>query len=193
MDPLVGACQIRWPRIARWTSVLALAGAVVGVAASASAQGVDPFRQVRLLRLANDELRIEWRAAVYETGGAFLVSRGAPAGPRRLVAQVAPDAGARYRVTDSADPGAWIYELRYRDARGRERILATIELNLDELDRGTAAAASRPGPGSAAVGTVDAGSWTAPAPFPIAVAADDGLPVVLRGRPPTPPPRAHTS
>jgi hypothetical protein len=192
MDPRVRLCDARWPRIARWTCVLALAGAALGGATTASAQGVEPFRQIRLVRVANDDLRIEWRAAVHETGGEFLVSRGAPAGPRRLVARVAPDPRARYRVTDSADPGAWIYELRYRDARGRERILATIELNLDELERGTAAAASRPGLGSVAVRTDAAAIWTAPAPFPIAVTADDGLPVALRGRPPTPPPRAHT-
>jgi hypothetical protein len=146
---------------------------------------------MRLVRLANDELRIEWRAAVRESGGEFLLSRAAPAGPRRLVARVTPGQGLRYRVTDSADPGAWIYELRYRDARGRERILAAIELNLDELERGTAAAASRAGLGPAAVGPV-AGDVTAPVAFPIAVSADDGLPIALRGRPPTPPPRAHT-
>jgi hypothetical protein len=147
---------------------------------------------MRLVRLANDDLRIEWRAAVHETGGEFLVSRAAPAGPRQLVARVVPGQRSRYRVTDSADPGAWIYELRYRDARGRERILATIELNLDELERGTAATASRLGLGPAALGPAGAGFAEAPAPFPIAVSADDGLEVALRGRPPTPPPRAHT-
>ncbi|MET0551544.1 MAG: hypothetical protein ABW221_00805 [Vicinamibacteria bacterium] len=183
---------MRWPRIARWTSVLAVAAASLGSAALASAHGTDPFRQIRLVRAANDDIRIEWRAAVYETGGEFLVSRGAPAGPRRLVARVAPGPRVRYRVSDAAEPGAWVYELRYRDARGRERILATIELNLDELERGTAAAVSRPGLGSVAVQTDAAGPWTAPAPFPIAVTADDGLPVALRGRPPTPPPRANT-
>ena len=182
---------MRWPRIARWASALALAGAALGVT-PASAQGTEPFRQIRLVRVANDDLRIEWRAAVYETGGEFLVSRGAPAGPRRLVARVAPGARVRYQVTDSADPGAWVYELRYRDARGRERILATIELNLDELERGAATAASRAGLGTVAVRTDAAAAWTAPAPFPIAATADDGLPKAVRGQPPTPPPRAHT-
>jgi hypothetical protein len=169
-----------------------LAGAAAGGAATASAQGLEPFRQMRLVRLASDELRIEWRAAVRETGGVFLVSRAAPAGPRQLVARVPPGPGARYRVMDSADPGAWIYELRYRDARGRERILATIELNLDELERGTATAASRAGLGPTAVGASAVGFGGGRAPFPIAVSADDGLEVALRGRPPTPPPRAHT-
>jgi hypothetical protein len=192
MDLGLGSCAARWPQIARWTSVLVVTAASLGGATTASALGADPFRQLRLVRAANDDLRIEWRAAVRETGGLFLVSRGAPAGPRRLVARVAPSASVRYRVTDSAEPGAWVYELRYRDARGRERILATIELNLDELERGTAAAVSRPGLGSVAVRTEAAGLETAPAPFPIAVTADDGLPVALRGRPPTPPPRANT-
>jgi len=169
-----------------------LAGAAAGGAATASAQDLAPFRQMRLVRLANDDLRIEWRAAVRETGGVFLVSRAAPAGPRQLVARVEAGAVSRYRVMDSADPGAWIYELRYRDARGRERILATIELNLDELERGTATAASRAGLGPAAQDTGTEGFGSGPAPVPIAVAAEDGLPRAVRGRPPTPPPRAET-
>lgn len=189
MDPRVRPCGAGRSRIVRWASVLVLAGASV---ATASAQDRTPFRQMRLVRLPNDDLRIEWRAAVHETGGEFLVSRAAPAGPRQLVARVAPGQGLRYRVTDSAEPGAWIYELRYRDARGRERILAAIELNLDELERGTAAEGSRPGLGPAAVGSRAAAFAAAPVPRPIAVSADDGLPIALRGRPPTPPPRAHT-
>jgi hypothetical protein len=191
MEPRIRPCEARWPQIARWASALALAAAALG-GTPASAQGTEPFRQIRLVRAANDDLRIEWRAAVHETGGEFLVSRGMPAGPRRLVARVPPGPRVRYQVTDSADPGAWVYELRYRDARGRERILATIELNLDELERGTAAAAARAGLGSVAVRTDAVAAWTAPAPLPIAVTADDGLPRALRGRPPTPPPRAHT-
>lgn len=191
MDPRVGPCPARRPRIARWTSVLAISGLAATGAATASAAGLEPFRQVRLVRVANDSLRIEWRAAVRETGGAFVLSRSQPAGARLLVARVLPVSAARYRVTDSAEPGAWIYELRYRDARGRERLLAVVELNLDELERGTAAASFRSGLGPAAVSTEAAASGAVPAPFPIAVADDDGLPIVLRGRPPTPPPRAH--
>jgi hypothetical protein len=190
MDPRVGACQVRWPRIACRIALLALAGTAICGAASASPQG-DPFRQIRLVKLPNDDLRIEWRAAVYETGGSFLLSRGAPASPRRLVARVAPGTQRQYRVTDSVEPGAWVYELRYRDARGREIILATIELNLDELERGPVAAAPRPGLDTVPVGTDATGFGAVPASLPIAVSADDGLPIALRGRPPTPPPRAH--
>lgn len=184
--------RARAPWIARWTCVLALAGAAAGAATTASAHGIEPFRQMRLVRLANDELRIEWRATVHETGGTFLLSRAMPAGPRQLVARVVPGPVSRYRVTDAAAPGAWVYELRYRDARGRERILAAIELNLDELERGTATAGSRPGLGPTALGASVARLGSARAAFPIAVSADDGLEVALRGRPPTPPPRAHT-
>lgn len=178
-------------RLPRWTYVLALAGAALGGSVPASADTRDPIRQIRLARLANDDLRIEWHASVSETGGEFLLTRSTPAGPRRLLARLTPGPENRYRVTDTADPGAWVYELRYRDARGRELVLATVELNLDELERGTAAASARAGLGSVAAIAGAEAFHAAPSRSSLTSSADDGLTNAHRGRPPTPPPRAH--
>jgi hypothetical protein len=168
---------------------LALAGAALG--GTASADTAAPFRQMRLVRSPSDDLRIEWRARVHETGGEFLVVTGAPTGPRRLVARLPPDPRARYRVTDSAAaPGARVYELRYRDSHGRERLLASIELDLEAMERGPAAASARALLFAHVVVSGAAGFLPAPSPSPTAVSAADPIPLGVRGRPPTPPPRA---
>jgi hypothetical protein len=170
-------------------SVLALAGAALG--GSASADVPVPFRQVRLVRAPSDDLHIQWRATVHEAGGEFLVVRGTPTGERRLVARLPPGPRTRYSVTDTSEPGARIYELRYRDARGRERLLATIEVDLEGVDRGPATAAPHISVEAPLLIAGVAGSLSAPSPVPFALFADDALPLEMRGRPPTPPPRVR--
>jgi hypothetical protein len=186
MKFLVEPCRAR---IARGMSVLALAG--TALSGSASADVPVPFRQMRLVRAPSDDLHIEWRATVRETGGEFLVVRGTPAGARRLVARLPPGPRSHYHVTDTADPGARVYELRYRDARGRERVLATIEVDLEGVERAPAAAAPRAvvEPPLLVPGT--AGHLSAPSPVAFALFADDAVPFTMRGRPPTPPPRVR--
>lgn len=185
MNFLLGPCAAR---VARGVSVLALAGAALCGTVSAEPQA--PFKQMRLLRAPSDDLHIEWRATVHETGGEFLVVRGVPSGARRVVARLPPAPQASYAVTDTAEPGARVYELRYRDARGRERVLATVEIDLEGVERGPATVAARSVVDAPVVVPGAPAHLRAPSPVPHAVSADDALPLTLRGRPPTPPPRA---
>jgi hypothetical protein len=84
------------------------------------------------------DLRIRWSATTHEEGGEFLVTRQGPGGPASEVARVRPRGEGRYEVTEPGAAGSWVYRLRYRDRHGRDRVLATIRLNVDRVAPGRA-------------------------------------------------------
>jgi hypothetical protein len=91
-------------------------------------------REVSVVKPPFDDLRIRWSALVHEEGGEFLISRHGIGGPTSVVARVRPRVDGRYNVAHRGAAGSWIYEIRYRDRRGREHNLATIRLNVENLD-----------------------------------------------------------
>lgn len=152
---------------------------------------VEPSRSVVLLKPPHEQVRIEWSAAVHENGGEFLLSRGRLDGSSAIVARV-PSASRRYRIADPAGGGMWVYRLLYRDRGGRDHLLATIHLNVDELEPGR----SSPAAGSSLHFWPDAAPHL-PDEIVLRVAAtravelEDDVPLGSRPRPPTPPPRGR--
>jgi hypothetical protein len=93
-------------------------------------------REVNLVKPPHEDLRIRWSALVHEEGGEFRLSRQGLGGAPSVVARVRPRVDGRYEVAEHGAIGSWIYELRYRDRRGREHLLVTIRLNVESVDAG---------------------------------------------------------
>jgi hypothetical protein len=172
-------------RRAALASVLIL-GATWSSAAPPLSLGGEALRQIDLVKPPNEDLRIRWSAVVHEEGGEFLISREGLGGTSE-VARVRPRNDGQYEVAQPGAEGSWIYKLRYRDRRGRERVLVTIRLNVERLDSGRAILTANLGGPPAAVASA--------AVLPLPTASTVSYPAAAQaaadgpGRwPPTPPP-----
>ncbi len=85
--------------------------------------------------LQGAQLLVRWRPVANRKGGQFLLYRGTDRDSLQRVASLAVDNSNSYEVADSAAwEGRRIYQLRYLDRHGRERVLTTVLLDLSHVE-----------------------------------------------------------
>jgi hypothetical protein len=140
-------------------------------------------QSVRLLKAPGDSLRFRWAARVGEPGH-FVLQR--PDGTEVWTAAVV--GRTAYQAAPPALSGE--YELRYRDASGRERVLAHVLVACVSVDRNMpASVVARALPPDAL--TSASHGTTLLAGEGDVIDSIDRRPTGLLRPPPTPPPRTH--
>jgi len=161
----------------------ALAPLMAGADPLASKSLSEQVHSVRLLKAPGDALRFRWSARVGEPGH-FVLER--PDGSE--VWTVATVGRIAYEAAPPALSGE--YELRYRDASGRQRVLAHVLVACVSLDRDTPATAMGLTVPPEAETNVPLRVSMLISPETVGCALCLGPASAVRP-PPTPPPRSH--
>jgi hypothetical protein len=126
------------PRRPGW-SVLACFAAGLLLAGTQSVAAVpdsDADREATLLLrkpLVENHLRVRWEATVHASGGRFQVWKGKALSSLGLVADVEAANGPFEFVDRQPAIGPTIYQLRFKDRDGGERVLATRVVNVEVM------------------------------------------------------------
>ncbi len=124
----------RGDRLRRCRSWLVAAACIAASSAAAVTLPPRPVNTVHLVKARHEGLRFEWQAVVAE-GGAFVLRRSDARTAPEIVSTALPGQST-YDAALPAPAASGVYELRFRDARGTDHLLATLLVNCHALDTG---------------------------------------------------------
>lgn len=141
---------------------------------------------LQILKMPLDEMHIQWQARVETGGGKFVIQLKSGVSTDVIVLD-AERGTARYDAVIQTGYFGGGYELRYRDAAGRESVLATVAVEIARLKNvPTLPPNIHVGPPGA---LREESRWASPIPTGRTRDLGVALPIAAADSPPTPPPR----